>query len=683
MPINFPTSLDALTNPAGTDDVSVVLHSTQHSNANDAIEAIEAKVGIDGSAVVTSIDYKLTNAASSNPGHVHTAAALTGTKAQFDTACTDGNFLYVGDITQYTDELAQDAVGTILTDSSTIDFTYNDGAGTITAAAITNSSVQRIEVTKNSGAVVSTRKQLNFIEGSNVTLTIADDAGNDQVDITVAAAGGGGLSDADYGDITVSGGGTVMTIDNDVVTYAKMQNVSAADKLLGRSTAGAGDVEEIACTAAGRAILDDADAAAQRATLGAAASGANTDIASVYLNNTGLKVKDTNASHGLTIAPGSDLTSDRTLTVTTGDASRTLTISGDTTLGGGSHSGTNTGDQTSVTGNAGTVTVANEATDTTCFPLFATAASGSLEPKTNANTTYNSSTSAFVNNGQISSTVTDTSTGQADFNDVGSPWYAEMNWNPVADNSTDVRFAIVGYGRHGSATSMTGVAHYGGVLGYAAKNNATGTDAFVTGLEGRVGARLGAITTAAAVTATFDTNTENDGTMFIGIGFYVPDQTDSGHITVPLAFYNAWSAAPMRTLGQMQAASYADETGAFALDVADITGNAKFNWTEVTGTSQNAAVNKGYITNNAGLVTVTLPAVAAVGDYVKVTGKGAGGWRVAQNASQSIQFGTAVTTTGAGGRLDSTNRYDTVEIVCMTTNNDWKVVNAMGNVGVT
>jgi hypothetical protein len=37
---------------------------------------------------------------------------------------------------------------------------------------------------------------------------------------------------------------------------------------LGRSTAGAGSVEEISCTAAGRALLDDADAATQRATLG-------------------------------------------------------------------------------------------------------------------------------------------------------------------------------------------------------------------------------------------------------------------------------------------------------------------------------------------------------------------------------------------------------------------------------
>lgn len=62
--------------------------------------------------------------------------------------------------------------------------------------------------------------------------------------------------------------------------------------------------------------------------------------------NTGLHILDTNATHDLIIAPGSNLTADRTLTVTTGDANRTLTIGGDTTLNGGTHSGTNTGDQT-------------------------------------------------------------------------------------------------------------------------------------------------------------------------------------------------------------------------------------------------------------------------------------------------------------------------------------------------
>src|SRR6185369_5658925 len=72
-------------------------------------------------------------------------------------------------------------------------------------------------------------------------------------------------------------------INNSQVTYAKIQNVSATDMLLGRSTAGAGVVEEIACTAAGRALLDDANAAAQRTTLGlgTAATHAATDFVNV------------------------------------------------------------------------------------------------------------------------------------------------------------------------------------------------------------------------------------------------------------------------------------------------------------------------------------------------------------------------------------------------------------------
>lgn len=49
--------------------------------------------------------------------------------------------------------------------------------------------------------------------------------------------------------------------------------------------------------------------------------------------NSGLHILDTNASHDLVIVPGSDLTADRNLTITTGDAARTVTINGNTTLG--------------------------------------------------------------------------------------------------------------------------------------------------------------------------------------------------------------------------------------------------------------------------------------------------------------------------------------------------------------
>lgn len=49
--------------------------------------------------------------------------------------------------------------------------------------------------------------------------------------------------------------------------------------------------------------------------------------------NTALKIYDTNASHFLSIVPGSDLSADRTFTLVTGDAARTLTLSGNPTLG--------------------------------------------------------------------------------------------------------------------------------------------------------------------------------------------------------------------------------------------------------------------------------------------------------------------------------------------------------------
>lgn len=63
MPTNFPTSLDALTNPTSTDAMNSVTvpHASQHANLNDAVEALEAKVGVNGSAVTTSLDYKITN----------------------------------------------------------------------------------------------------------------------------------------------------------------------------------------------------------------------------------------------------------------------------------------------------------------------------------------------------------------------------------------------------------------------------------------------------------------------------------------------------------------------------------------------------------------------------------------------------------------------------------------------
>jgi hypothetical protein len=71
------------------------------------------------------------------------------------------------------------------------------------------------------------------------------------------------------------------------VTLPKLADV-ATDTLLGRATAGTGAVEAIPCTAAGRALLDDAAASDQRTTLGlgtAATQATGTSGATVPLLN--------------------------------------------------------------------------------------------------------------------------------------------------------------------------------------------------------------------------------------------------------------------------------------------------------------------------------------------------------------------------------------------------------------
>lgn len=62
MSTNFPTSLDSLSNPTWSDKTDIVPHASQHSNANDAIEAIEAKIWINGSTDVNSLEYKVNQA---------------------------------------------------------------------------------------------------------------------------------------------------------------------------------------------------------------------------------------------------------------------------------------------------------------------------------------------------------------------------------------------------------------------------------------------------------------------------------------------------------------------------------------------------------------------------------------------------------------------------------------------
>jgi butyrate kinase len=59
MATSFPSGLDSFTNPTAVDTLDSPPHDTQHADANDAIEALQAKVGVDGSAVTTSHEYRI------------------------------------------------------------------------------------------------------------------------------------------------------------------------------------------------------------------------------------------------------------------------------------------------------------------------------------------------------------------------------------------------------------------------------------------------------------------------------------------------------------------------------------------------------------------------------------------------------------------------------------------------
>lgn len=121
-----------------------------------------------------------------------------------------------------------------------------------------------------------------LIAGTNISITGGGTDGNITINGTASGTGDmlaiNNLSDlvnvgtarSNLGLGALAELDTVATgqIDNAAVTYAKIQNVSATDTILGRSSSGAGVIEEITCTSAGRAILDDANASAQRTTLG-------------------------------------------------------------------------------------------------------------------------------------------------------------------------------------------------------------------------------------------------------------------------------------------------------------------------------------------------------------------------------------------------------------------------------
>lgn len=145
--------------------------------------------------------------------------------------------------------------------------------------AVTNSKIAASTITYSKldladGSVPGSKIASDSITAAQIAAAAVTTSELADTAVTSAKLANGAVTAAKIANDTITGdqiaAGAVGTSElaANAVTYAKLQNVSATDRLLGRASAGAGSIEEIPLTSAGRALLANTDAAAQRATLG-------------------------------------------------------------------------------------------------------------------------------------------------------------------------------------------------------------------------------------------------------------------------------------------------------------------------------------------------------------------------------------------------------------------------------
>ena len=146
----------------------------------------------------------------------------------------------------------------------------------------------------------------------------------------VAAASSGAPASATF--ITQTANGTLSAEQALSSLSTGLMRVATTTGVITSLTDSAGLFANVSDESGSGALLGGTSPTIASPTVSGTIAGSPTASGVWIFANTGLTVQDTDASHELRLVPGSNLTADRTLTLTTGDAARTVTISGDATL---------------------------------------------------------------------------------------------------------------------------------------------------------------------------------------------------------------------------------------------------------------------------------------------------------------------------------------------------------------
>jgi hypothetical protein len=190
MATSFPANLDVLVNPQPLDSVEVVPHAKQHADANDAIEALEQKVGADNSSNPNSLDYKVRSLENNylNVDAIEDLAAglITSGSHTNITVAYDDNLRKINLTGTYDNEEAIAAIATAIVATGGIDKVYDSVAKTITLSVNTNTIASQSYVNQAIANLVDTSPAL--LDTLNEIAAAINDDPNFSTTITTAIA---------------------------------------------------------------------------------------------------------------------------------------------------------------------------------------------------------------------------------------------------------------------------------------------------------------------------------------------------------------------------------------------------------------------------------------------------------------------------------------------------------------